>query len=213
MGRYQFDKKTLSILENLCAPLAVYQFVDKRVVTLALSDGFCKMFGFEDKRDAYLLMDRDMYRTAHPDDAARIADAGFRFATEGGRYEVIYRTKIFGADEYRIVHANGEHVYTETGERLAYVWYTDEGSYVKDGGNSFVALDVALSQAMHEESILQASYYDYLTGLPGMSYFFELAEVWRVAHLKCGGTTALLYIDLCGMKYYNRKYGFEGGGI
>ena len=47
MGRYQFDKKTLSILENLCAPLAVYQFVDKRVVTLALSDGFCKMFGFE----------------------------------------------------------------------------------------------------------------------------------------------------------------------
>ena len=211
MGRYQFDKITLSILENLCAPLAVYQFVDKRVVTLALSDGFCKMFGFEDKRDAYLLMDRDMYRMAHPDDAARIADAGFRFATEGGRYEVIYRTKMFGADEYRIVHANGEHVYTETGERLAYVWYTDEGSYVKDGGNSFVALDVALSQALHEKSILQASYYDYLTGLPGMSYFFELAEVWRVAHLKCGGTTALLYIDLCGMKYYNRKYGFEGG--
>ena len=80
-------------MENLRQPFAVYQFVDKRVVTLLLSDGFCDLFGYEDRGEAVHDMDNDMYKDAQPDDVARIADAAFRFATEGGDYEVIYRTK------------------------------------------------------------------------------------------------------------------------
>ena len=51
------------------------QFVDKKVVTLALSAGFVELLGFSDKADAYQLMDHDMYRDTHPDDKARIANA------------------------------------------------------------------------------------------------------------------------------------------
>ena len=87
--KYSFDRQTQETIENLVIPFAVYQFVDKRVVTIALSRGFCRLFGFAEHTAAYYEMDHDMYKAVHKDDAARIADAALRFALEGGRYEVI----------------------------------------------------------------------------------------------------------------------------
>lgn len=53
--------------------------------------------------------------------------------------------------------------------------------------------------------------YDYLTGLPSMTYFFELAESGCQTIAESGGKPAFLFVDLSGMKYYNQKYGFEKG--
>ena len=53
-------------------PFAVYQFVEKRVVTIAISACFCKLFGYTDPCHAYYDMDHDMYRNVHPDDAGRM---------------------------------------------------------------------------------------------------------------------------------------------
>ena len=127
--RYRFDKRTQEIMEHMAIPFAVYQFIDKRVATIALSAGFCRLFGYSDLAGAYYDMDHDMYKAVHPDDAARIADAALRFAMEGGRYEVVYRSKALASDGYRPIHATGEHVMIEEGVRLAYVWYVDEGPY------------------------------------------------------------------------------------
>ena len=80
MDRYVFTKQEKAVLERLKPALAVYQFVNKRVVTLALSDGFCELLGYEDREQAYHDMDNDMYRDTHPDDVARIANAAARFA-------------------------------------------------------------------------------------------------------------------------------------
>ena len=49
MKEYQFTKDQLSLIERMRQPFAVYQFLDKRVVTLALSDGFCELFGYDDR--------------------------------------------------------------------------------------------------------------------------------------------------------------------
>ena len=73
MGKYQFDPAVRSSLENAPVPLAVYQFIDRRVVTLILSKGFLDLFGFEDREEAYFVMDNDMYRSTHPDDMSRSA--------------------------------------------------------------------------------------------------------------------------------------------
>ncbi len=212
MEKYTYSDAELAALEGMSAPLAVYQFIDRRVVTLALSDGFCELFGYTDRAEAYYDMDHNMYRDTHPDDAARMADAAFRFATEGGKYDVIYRTKKKDGSGYHIIHALGKHVYTETGVRLAHVWYTDEGAYAEDWNSPGTGLlNNALNSALHEESILKASYFDYLTGLPSMTYFFELAEAGRSALIAEGKRPALLYMDLVGMKFYNQKYGFAEG--
>ena len=59
--KFAFDQRTQEILEHLTIPFAIYQYIDKRVVTVALSQGFCDEFGFEKLEDAYSAMDNDMY--------------------------------------------------------------------------------------------------------------------------------------------------------
>ena len=61
------------------------------------------------------------------------------------------------------------------------------------------------------DSILKGNYYDLLTGLPGMTYFFELTDSKRKEMLKNGGHPAFLFFDLNGLKFYNEKYGFTKG--
>ena len=129
VGRYRFEPDILAGMEAAPVPFAVYQFIDRRVVTVALSGGFCELFGYEDRAQAYYDMDNDMYKGTYPEDIAAIADAAVRFATEDGEYNVVYRTRTNDCDDYIIVRAQGRHVYTESGVRLAYVWYTKEGVY------------------------------------------------------------------------------------
>ena len=211
MEKYQFDSATKAALEKLRVPLAVYQFIDKRVVTILLSDGFCELFGFDNKDDAYYVMDHDMYRATHPEDRARAADAAYRFATEGGNYEVVYRTLTHKRTDYMIVHAIGEHIRTEDGVTLAYIWYAYEGTYTTENEDNKTSLSAAMERTVREENMIKGNYFDYLTGLPNMSYFFELAHEWRKLHLGNGGTAAVLFMDLCGMKFFNRKYSFAEG--
>ncbi|MBR0514910.1 MAG: EAL domain-containing protein [Clostridia bacterium] len=212
--RYQYTEQELRTIEGLQIPFAVYQFINKRVVTLALSDGFCRLLGYEDRAQAVYDMDHDMYRDTHPDDVNRIANAAVRFATEGGTYDVVYRSKVPNGAGYRMIHARGEHVMTPNGTRLAHVWYFDEGAYdegVDQAGGPGMALNEALNNALHEESILKANRYDMLTGLPNLNYFFELAEAGKAAIVSGGDTAVMLYMDLNGMKYFNHRNGFAEG--
>ena len=62
-----------------------------------------------------------------------------------------------------------------------------------------------------QENIQKGNYYDLLTGLPGMTYFFELAERRREEMLGSGGSPAFLFLDLSGLKFYNHKHGFSAG--
>lgn len=52
---------------------------------------------------------------------------------------------------------------------------------------------------------------DIMTGLPGMTLFFMLAETGRKKIQEAGEQSAVLFIDLNGMKYFNLKYGFAEG--
>ena len=207
MEQYRFPEQEQRFWDEQRVPLAVYQFVDKRVVTLAVSAGFVKLLGLDSREEAVRLMDNDMYRDAHPDDVARISNAALRFATEGVDYDVIYRVKLNGA--YTILHAKGEHFHTQTGERLAVVWYTNEGEY--SDGETGSALNRAINNALREDELYRRVNFDYLTGLPSMTYFFELAEERRKDAQAQSQAMAMLFLDLNGMRYYNEKYGFSEG--
>ena len=211
MKRYQFSDAERTALEKLRVPLAIYQFLNKRVVTVLVSDGFIELLGYENREKTIFAMDNNMYEDTHPDDKSRIADAAVQFATLGGRYNVVYRTRSLTGDDYRILHAIGEHVYTEDGTRLAYIWYTDEGPYSSRSHDSLLAVDFDIRHAMREKSAPGSNNYDVLTGLPTMSYFIDLINQWRRDHRGGNGNTAILYINLCGMKHYNRRFGFAEG--
>lgn len=44
MKKYRFTEEEQSFYEHLKVPRAVYQFVNKRVAPLAISEGFCRIF-------------------------------------------------------------------------------------------------------------------------------------------------------------------------
>ena len=211
MEQYTFSDKEQIMIEKMPVPMAVYQFVNGKVLTLAITEGYISLFDYPDFSTAYRCIREDAFCNTHPDDLTRIMDAAYRFAKEGGRYEVIFRSRKYGGSAYHIVHGIGEHIHTEEGVRLAIVWYTDEGTYSGNKDSQASALNRAFNTALKEESILRASYYNYLTGLPSMSYFFELAAGRKTDIMKEGGRPALLYLDLRGMKRFNTKYGFSEG--
>ena len=203
MKKYSFSDEQKTTLESLCIPFAVYQYVDKRVVTVLLSDGFCNAFGYKDRDSAVYDMDHDMYSRVHPQDVAAVENEAVRFATAGGKYDVTYRSKTNNRSDYVTIHAIGEHVTADDVTRLAYVWYTliDDNS----SGKHTVDADISAQKAVIE------SRYDFLTGLPNMTYFFELTEAARDRALLEGEKPALLFMDFSGFKYFNHKYGFSEG--
>ena len=175
--RFRFDQRTQEILEHLTIPFAIYQYIDKRVVTIALSQGFCDEFGFQKLEDAYRVMDNDMYRATHPDDRTRVADAAYRFAARDVPYDIVYRTRTLKDADYIILHAFGRSIYPRPGVRLCLTWYAYEGQYSPEQGGIYESvLSQTLSRFLTEESRYRGMYYDYMTGLPNMAYFNELAE-------------------------------------
>lgn len=209
--KFKFDNKTQEMLENLTIPCAVYQYVDKRVVTIALSRGFCDEFGFENIEDAYRVMDDDMYRAAHPDDKTRVAEAAYRFAAFDDPYNVVYRTRTLKDEDYVILHAYGKSIYPEPGVRLCLTWYANEGHYSPEQIMDEGVLNRSLNQLLVDESQTRGTYYDFMTGLPNMTYFYELAEVGCEKMREQGMDSAILFFDLTGLKQFNRVHGFAEG--
>ena len=217
MDKYQLSRENLQGFESIPLPVALFQYINGDVVTIALSDGFCELFGAEVREKPYQDMVDYLYSLEHPDDVARLSGEAARFAT-GNRdeeYNIIYRTKDRKEPGYRIIHAKGRHVYTEDGRHLAYVIYMDEGHYTETHTEEEAANETALNRSLnslfHEENLLKANRYDSLTGLPSMSWFFEQAEAWKMRTQKEDAYVAFLFIDLCGMKFFNHKYGFAAG--
>ncbi len=211
MKKYRYTDEERAVLEHSMVPLAIYQMVNNKVETLILSDGFLDLFGFESRDEAYHVAETDMYRDTHPNDIARIANVAYRFAKEGERYDVIYRSKNKERTGYNVLHGIGAHVTMSDGTQVAQVWYTNEGPYVEGILIGEADLNKRLNKALHEESILKANYFDELTGLPAMNYFFELAGTARAAMIEQGKQPALLFMDFSGMKFFNYKNGFAEG--
>ena len=207
---FRFPPPQQESMEKSVAPIGVYQFIDKHVVTLLLSQGFLDLFGFSEHKEAYHVMDTNMYRDTHPDDVSRIANEAVKFATgENPTYNVVYRSKLDG--EYHIIHAQGKHVSMPTGDRIAFIWYFDEGLYSDISGHQ-EDLNLIYTKMLKESSESNTNF-DYLTGLPTMSYFVELSEAWNRKVRKRGHKPVFLFLDLCGFKEFCRRYGFGEGDI
>ena len=209
--KFSFDQRTQEMLEHLAVPLAIYQYIDKRVVTVALSQGFCDEFGFKKMEDAYRVMDNDMYRATHPDDKTRVADAAYRFAAFDAPYNIVYRTRTLKDPDYIILHAYGKSIYPQPGVRLCMTWYAYEGKCTPDQEAYESILNQTLNRFLTEESQYRGMYYDYMTGLPNMAYFYELAEAGRKRMRKENIDSVLLFFDLSGLKRFNRWHGFSEG--
>ena len=159
MGKYSFDAQTKAAMESSVVPIGVYQVVDGHIVTLIASDGLCELFGYKSREEAIEMMDGDMYWNIHPDDLQRVLETAAAFVENDEPYNLVCRVKTDNA--YRLVHTRGKHITTETGERLAVVWYIDEGEAL-----------IGRSSEEDKEKIeeLKASMHALLNNMPALSF-------------------------------------------
>ena len=151
-GRYVYSSESRQALEGLPIALAVYQYLQGHVVTLLVSEGMCRLFGVE--RDALVnRMDQDMFRNVHPDDREMLVSLGYNFAIKECPYDVVYRTRLSGQEDYRTLHVVGKHQTVENGVRLASLIYSE----ITETPNSF-------SRAQELVNLPKARYMDECMG-------------------------------------------------
>ena len=209
MKRYEYDPIEKSIMEKSIVPFAVFQYIDKRVVTLVVSDGLRQLLGLEDRQEIVRMFDNYLYRDVHPDDVERISALAAHFAEEGKEYNVTYRLNIQG--KYHVLRAIGKHLYPEDGVQLGLIQYVDEGLYMDDGDLDDDTIRRQRSLALQEADLFRKTNYDQLTGLPNMTYFFDLVREEKERAIQSGKRLSFCFANLNGMKYYNKKFGFAEG--
>lgn len=119
-----FSAEKRAAYESMCLAIAVYQLLDNKVLTVLVSDGLCEMMG-EDREHLTHRFNTSMFQNVHPKDAEMLAQIGYRFAREGGIYDVTYRIKLYGQEEYRFVHTIGKIQTISEGKRVAFFEYAD----------------------------------------------------------------------------------------
>ena len=209
MEQFTFDRSGLEMIEQSPVPVAIYQYLDDKVNVIALTKGFCDLFGYESVEQAYSVMRSDMYTYVHASDAKRVSDAAYHFARGNGNFNVVFRARIF--DEYHVIRTNADHIYPEPSVRLGVVWYFDEGPCSSEGDSTEIRLNQSSQTHILDENRSYDMNYDYMTGLPSMTYFFKLSEAYRDRMYATGIDPVMCYADLNGMRYFNNKYGFAEG--
>ena len=68
-----------------------------------------------------------------------------------------------------------------------------------------------LDEKFRERTYFREMNYDRLTGLPSMTYFFRQAEIGRKSMHERQIASVLVYINLSGLRYFNKRYGFAEG--
>ena len=173
MEENRLSEQDLALIERSEAPQAVCQISGGRFVPVALSAGFCRLFGYADPAAARDALAGDMFRGIHPDDLLRVAGIGERFAAGDGDFDAVFR--VSAGEETRCVHAQGRRIGPEDGARLALFWYTDESARKPEDERG-----PSPARSMQDSDFFRENRYDSLTGLPGMSWFSELtAEAWE----------------------------------
>jgi len=146
---YKFSREQRSILESLQIPLAAYQFVGGKVITLLVSDGMCEFEGLS-RHELTDGFNTSMFQFVHPDDVGALAKLGLRYATKEGPYDIVYRSLIPGTKEYRYIHAVSRFQSMEDGSRVAFTHYADLSGSMKQSELNAMEIGTPLARFLDE---------------------------------------------------------------
>ena len=155
LNKYSFSKETIKELENSDIPLAVYQFVDGSVQTILVSDGLVRWQAPGMTRENLLHhLNTDMYKNVHREDIVFIVTKAKEFAkSKDSRYEVIYREKLYGKAEFRVVHAMGYHRCFDDGTVYAVVVYDDVTTALESNGGKSREFDNSIIEFLNTDKV------------------------------------------------------------
>ena len=111
MKLYEYSAQEKKLIEDSIIPIVVYQYYNKKIVPIAVSEGFREYIGIDTLEEIYDILANDLFRYVHPDDVIDMVDAAVRFSAYNEPYDIVYRSK--RGDGYVIAHAKGKKIYKE----------------------------------------------------------------------------------------------------
>lgn len=196
---YQFPPDLRKFYESMRIPFVIYQYIEKKIVPLLVSDGFCEQMGSSREKLMKLLV-AGQFETMHPDDAGRILQITKGFAEHKNGYDVFFRSR--HEDGYHNIHAVGYWHTMPDGTELALLTYQN----LSAAGEEFREFEEKYHLFRQDHF-----YRDPLTGLPNLNYMQEFADE-RIHALRLNGKMPMvIYSDVNSMQFYNNQYGFSGG--
>ena len=152
---YKFPEGMRKELESSEVPLAVYQLVGGHIQTILVSEGLIRWFSPNATREDLLkFLDTDMYRDVHREDIVFVATKAKEFAkNKDGRYEVVYRQKLYGKSEYCTIHALGYHHFLEDGTEYTVVVYDDVTKAFKECKDCRQEFDTSLIEFLNNDNV------------------------------------------------------------
>lgn len=197
---YQFSDELRNAYESLMMPLAIYQVIDGKVVTILVSDGFCQLK--KDTREHLTSsLTNSMFERVDPAYAGKLAKQGAAFTNHESKYDVVYRSNDVDGKS-TLIHAVGHWQTMPDGTKLAFLHYLDLTASV-----AFINEE---SQKYHKKQE-EYFYIDPLTKLPNVNYLHEFGEEKIEAIRLNKNKPLLLFFDVCVMQNYNDQYGYKAG--
>ena len=146
MTGHNLTPEERQVYERLSVPFCVFGSGGDGLALLAVSDGFCEMFGAA--REAFSLPCGELLRQhLHPDDLARffpdLESAGLQ---PDGRYKAVYRVRAGENDSYRWLSGRGRVVTGPDGSRTLYVSFHD----AQEETENLLALNAELEKRIAE---------------------------------------------------------------
>ena len=123
-GRYELDAHTREAYEALNLPIAVYQFLNDKCITLLVSDGLCRLLDTERTALTYQF-DTDMFGNIHPDDMEYLANLGMQYAIHSTNYDTVVRVKRPDGNGYMRIHTTARPAIMDDGTRIDFFTYAD----------------------------------------------------------------------------------------
>ena len=123
-GRYEFASEVRAAYEALNVPMAIYQFIKDKCVTLLVTDGLCKLLG-RDRAVLTYQFDTDMFGNLHPDDVETLANLGLHYAISGTNYDTVIRVQRPDGNGYMRIHTTARPAIMEGGIRIDFFTYAD----------------------------------------------------------------------------------------
>jgi diguanylate cyclase (GGDEF)-like protein len=197
---YQFSDSIRKFLEQQKVPMAVYQSIDGKAVTVLVSDGFCALH--KDSREHMVsALNQSMFERVDQRDAGMLAELGRKFAEHEKPYDVVYRA-FDESGHKKTLHTVGFWQTMPDGTELAFLFYTD----------------ISKSSKLIEENTRQYFglredhfYTDPLTKQPNLNFLYEFGNEKINAIRLRQKQPVLIYFDVDAMENYNNQYGYAAG--
>ena len=87
---YQFPDQLRKTYESMRIPFAMYQYLNRKIVPVLVSDGLCDQMGMNREKLMKLLA-AGQYESMHPDDAGQVRRVSKGFAEHKNNYDVFFR--------------------------------------------------------------------------------------------------------------------------